>query len=310
MFFKKKMFDPKVESEKISDLIKKRDKEGIMNFVVQFTNQQRLQIRNEYQITYFTELIEDINSAFNGHFKDSLKAMFLNPIEYDCFSLRDALKGIGTDEETLIEIIVTRPRYIIKRIIEIYPKKIEEGNLIEDIKSKTSGYFREVLLSLLNKERSENNNPNIESCERLAKALYEERDKKWDTDDSVFNTMITLQSPIEIAYISRAYHKLTGHTILQEMNSKFSGSNKKLLNAVVYALISPSEYFATRVNQAIKGLGTNDKLLIRIMVSRNEIDMPYIRQYYKQLFKKDMINEIKGDTSGYYEQLLVKLAQK
>lgn len=304
------MFDPKVEAEKISDLIKKRDKEGIMNFVVQFTSKQRLQIRNEYQVSYFTELIEDINSAFHGHFKDSLKAMFHHPIEYDCFSLRDALKGIGTDEETLIEIIVTRPRYIIKKLIEIYPKKIEEGNLIEDIKSKTSGYFREVLLSLLNKERSENNNPDIETCERMAKALYEEGDKIWGTDDSVFNKMITLQSPIEIAYISRAYHKLTGHTILQEMNSKFSGNNKKLLTSVFYALISPSEYFATRVNQAIKGLGTNDKLLIRIMVSRNEIDMPYIRQYYKQLFKKDMINEIKGDTSGYYEQLLVKLAEK
>ena len=45
------------------------------------------------------------------------------------------------------------------------------------------------------------------------------------------------------------------------------------------------------------------------MVTRHEIDMPFIRQYYKQLFKKDMIEDIKGDTSGEYRKLLVKLAR-
>ena len=113
---------------------------------------------------------------------------------------------------------------------------------------------------------------------------------------------------MEIACISRAYHKLTGHTILQAINNEFSGDIKKLLTAVVYAVISPSEFFATKINKAFKGLGTKDKLLIRILVTRNEIDMPYIRKYYKQLFKKDMIDEIKGDTSGDYRKILLKLA--
>ena len=75
--------------------------------------------------------------------------------------------------------------------------------------------------------------------------------------------------------------------------------------AVVYAVISPSEYFATKVNKAVKGLGTNDKLLIRILVTRNEIDMKYIKQYYKQLYKKNMIEDIKA--GGEYRKLLVKL---
>ena len=44
------------------------------------------------------------------------------------------------------------------------------------------------------------------------------------------------------------------------------------------------------------------------MVTRNEIDMNHIKQYYKQLFKKDMIDDIKGDTSGDYRKLLLRLA--
>ena len=53
------------------------------------------------------------------------------------------------------------------------------------------------------------------------------------------------------------------------------------MRSIVYALISPSEYFATRVKDAIKGFGTDDSLLIRILISRDEFDIPQIKQYYK-----------------------------
>lgn len=77
---------------------------------------------------------------------------------------------------------------------------------------------------------------------------------------------------------------------------------------ILFALISPSEYFAKRLNQAVKGIGTDDNLLIRILVTRDEIDMPQIKQYYKQIIKKDMLEDIKGDTSGDYRKLLIELA--
>ena len=96
------------------------------------------------------------------------------------------------------------------------------------------------------------------------------------------------------------------YTILE--TTEFGGNMIKLLNTIVYAIISTSEYFATRVKAAMKGFGTNDQLLIRILVTRDEIDMPQIKQYYKQLYGKDMIEDIKSDCSGDYERLLVELA--
>ena len=304
------MFDPKADADLLRNSMKGlgNDKETIINVATSRTNQQRLQIRDAYKSAYGRDLIADLKSELSGHLKDTLIAMFYHPIDYDCLSLRAAMKGIGTDEDTLIEIIATRPGYMIKQIIERYPVIVEGRNLVEDIKSETSGAFRRLLVSLLQGSRSDNTEPNIEECEKMAKELYEAGEKKWGTDDSVFNRIFALRSPMEIACISRAYHKLTGHTVLQAINNEFSGDIKKLLTAVVYAVISPSEFFATKVNKAIKGLGTNDKLLIRIMVTRNEIDMNHIKQYYKQLFKKDMIDDIKGDTSGDYRKLLLRLA--
>ena len=58
----------------------------------------------------------------------------------------------------------------------------------------------------------------------------------------------------------------------------------------------------------MKGLGTNNSLLIRTLVTRHEIDMPQIREAYKRIFNKDMIKDIEDDTSGDYRKLLVELA--
>ena len=58
----------------------------------------------------------------------------------------------------------------------------------------------------------------------------------------------------------------------------------------------------------MKGLGTNDKLLIRTICSREGVDMKEIRESYKNLFGKDMVEDIKDDTSGLYQKVLVTLA--
>ena len=73
---------------------------------------------------------------------------------------------------------------------------------------------------------------------------------------------------------------------------------KKSLKSNIYALFSPSEYFAIRVKDAIKGFSTDDSLLIRILIIKDEFDIPQIKQYYKQLYEKDMIENIKNDIGG------------
>ena len=202
------MFDPKADADLLRNSMKGlgNDKETIINVATSRTNQQRLQIRDAYKSAYGRDLIADLKSELSGHLKDTLIAMFYHPIDYDCLSLRAAMKGIGTDEDTLIEIIATRPGYMIKQIIERYPVIVEGRNLVEDIKSETSGAFRRLLVSLLQGSRSDNTEPNIEECEKMAKELYEAGEKKWVTDDSVFNRIFALRSPMEIDCISREYH--------------------------------------------------------------------------------------------------------
>ena len=285
------------------------DKKTIIDITVNRTFAQRQQIKEAYKAAYGRDLMKDFKSELHSHLEDGIMALFTDPIEYDADELRAAMKGLGTNEDTLIEIIASRPPHILKAIIAKFKEKYNR-DLEKDVKSETSGTLRKLLIALLQCSRSVNTNPNQAQCAAIAQEIYNAGEKKLGTDESIFNKYFCTLSPHELAAVSREYHKLTGHTILQAIDKEFHGDSKKTLRTIVYATLSPSEYFATRVRDAVKGLGTKDHLLIRVLVSRSETDMPQIKQYYKQLYGKDMVADIKSDISGEYQNLFVQLVSK
>lgn len=252
------MSTPEKDAEALRNAMKGAgtDENAIIKLVANRTNAQRQKIKLFYKSSYGRDLVEDLKKELSGNFEDAVIALFYDPVEYDCYQLRKAMKGLGTDEDTLIEIIATRPNWMIKAINKKY-QEMYKRNLQKDVESETSGTFKRLLVSLLQGNRSESTHPNQEECAKNAKDLYEAGEKNWGTDESMFNKIFCVRSPLEFAAICKAYHKLTGHTILQAIDKEFSGDSKKLLTAIVYAVISPSEFFATRVNKAVKGWGTN-----------------------------------------------------
>ena len=279
---------------------------SIIQIVAHRTNAQRQQIKLEYKTMFGRDLIVDLKSALHGKFEDAVVALFSEPIEYDCDELRRAMKGFSTSEDIIIEILASRPAPVLKKIIAKYQEKFNR-NLEDDIKKETSGSLRHLLIALLQCNRSTVTNPEPGKCAKIAKEIYDAGEAKLGTDEAVFNKYFCMLSPQELARVSQEYHKLTGHTILDAVKAEFSGNSKKALHAIVYANLSPSEYFATRIRDAIKGWGTRNKLLIRIIINRSEIDLPAIKQYYKQLYGKDMVEAIKDDIKGDYQKLMIEL---
>ena len=286
------------------------DKNALTNISVKISHKERMKIRQAYKSMYGEDFMDVLKSYFKGNYRKMILALYTDPIEYDVDLIYKAIKGAGTDEDVLIEIFASRPGWFINKIKKKYQEKYNK-DLEKDVEGDTSGNFRKLLISLLQCKRSNNENPDQNECEKIAQELYKAGEAKLGTDEPVFNKIFALSSPEELMMISRAYHKSTGHLISEAIDSEFSGDIKKLLKTILYAQISPSEYFATRIHEAVSGLISNKKLLIRILVTRNEIDLPKIKEYYKKLYKKDMITDVvKGKPSNQFQQLLSEIINK
>ena len=270
------------------------------------THKQRMKIRQAYKSSYGRDLLADLKSECSGDYKDIMMALYTDPIEYDVDSIYNAIKGLGTDEDTIIEILASRPGWYLNKMKTKYTEKYKK-DMEEHVKGDTSGDFKKLLVSLLQCKRSNNQVPDKDECEKIAKELFNAGEKKLGTDEPVFNKYFSISSPHELLAISREYHKLTGNLLTKAIDKEFSGDIKTLLKTILYVQISPSEYFATRIHDSIVGVGTKEKLLSRILVTRSEIDLPIIQQYYKQLYGKEMMKDIEGDVSGDYKKIILAL---
>lgn len=67
---------------------------------------------------------------------------------------------------------------------------------------------------------------------------------------------------------------------------------------------SRPEFFAHALNNAMNGLGTDDWALIRIIVTRCEIDLENIKDKYKELYEKDLIEQVKVSLGNLNFKLL------
>ena len=284
------------------------DEESLIRTVTAHKTRDRLKIKKAYQEKYNKDLIEDLKSELSGKFEDAMIALFKDPVEYDAECLYSAMKGAGTDEACLIEIIASRPDWLLQKIKLKY-KELYNKELEEDVKGDTSGDFQKLLLGLLKCNRSQNKQANREECQKMASKLHEEQEQKWsiENEEDVFYKYVMLSSPQELSTVAREYYKISGETIIDGIEKKFSGDAKELLKTILYSLISPSEYFATRIKKAIEGFGTDNKTLIRILVTRCEVDMSFIKKYYLQIYQKDLIEDVKSDISGDYQKLMIEL---
>ena len=283
------------------------DEDKIIKICANRNYEQRKAIYASYRKQFDRDLIKDLKDELRGKLEDTLVALFTEPAENDAINLKKAMKGAGTDEDTLMEILASRPTWYIKRIKEIYRIKYNK-DLIDDIKSDLSGDLKTIMMSICNCERADDpKTVDQAKCQKISDDLYHAGENKRGTDEKKFYEILTQTSGAEIYYANQIYTKEYGHDIVYAIDKEFSGNCKKLLSNIVYAIINPPEFFAKRLKASMKGSGTKDQMLIRLLVSRMDIDLPQIKEAYKNLYKKELVDDIKSETSGDYKKMLVEM---
>jgi len=288
---------------------KKIDEETIVSILSTTSNLDRQIIRLFYKKKFPNLIQKDIQTQLSGDFGKLVLNLFDLPYEYDARELHRSLTSFSKDEKAIIEIIITRPRSHLILVQKIY-KKFYNVSLKNDILNLSDKTFSEFLITILASNRPSGLTIKPNDAYNIAKDIIKNGVKQYGKNVNLFKQVFVDRSREDLIMISRAFYDLYKKNLYDVIDNEISGTNKKLIKDILFGLITPAQWFAKKAYKAMKGAGTDDKTLIRVIVSRAEIDMDDIRDYYFRDRNTDLRNDIDGDCSGAYGQLLMNLSEK
>ncbi|XP_075866876.1 annexin A10 [Microcebus murinus] len=279
------------------------DKDVLVSVLPRRCGAQRQVIVAAYRDMCGQDLIEDLKERLSHHFKEVMVGLMYPPPCYDAHELWHAMKGAGTDENCLIDILASRTNGEIFQMREAY--SLQYGrDLQEDIYSETSGHFRDTLINLAQGAREEGYaDPGVAAQD--ATVLWEACQQKTGEHKAMLQTILCNKSQQQLWLVFQEFQNISGQDLVDAINECYDGHFQELLAAIVLCIRDKPAYFAYRLHSAIHDFGFHNKTVIRILIARSEIDLLTIRKRYKERYGKSLFHDIKNFASGHYEKALL-----
>ncbi|KAI3706315.1 hypothetical protein L6452_23964 [Arctium lappa] len=267
---------------------------------------QRTIIQQEYRTMYSDDILKRLSSELSGKLETAVLLWMHDPAGRDAVILRQAFSQDFINLETATEVICSRTSSQLQTLKQIYHSTF--GVYLEhDIELQASGDHKKILLACVSKPRYEGMEVDREMAAKDAKALYKAGEKKLGTDEKVFVQIFSERSRAHLIAINSCYHDMYGGSLKKAIKKETSGLFERALLTILQCAENPAKYFAKVLYKSMKGLGTDDTTLIRVIVTRTEIDMQYIKAEYHKKYKKSLNDAVHSETSGHYRTFLLSL---
>jgi len=274
------------------------DENSLSALVCTIPERLRIPIFLKYYETVGKGLLEHIESETSFSYKKVMTWQAMAPEDCRAKILNKAMVGMGTAEDQLIRVICQLNFGERREVKEAY-QRMYNRDLLEHIKSETSGDFQKALLVMLEAEEAPFD---LEAdCAAMKEAM-----EGWGTDEMTLTRMICNKTSKQMEDVNAKFKELYDRDLLEWVKSETSGYYKDTL---VGCIRHPMKQLAHSVRDCMKGWGTDDEGLITCLVHLEDFKKAALIKEYNLEFGRDIFKDIKADTSGAYEKALCNLVK-
>ncbi|CAL0308397.1 unnamed protein product [Lupinus luteus] len=285
------------------------DTSSVIKILAHRDSVQRDLIQQEYETTYSESLSKRLSSELHGNLKKAVLLWLHDPATRDAIILRQALStqsGPIVDNQAITEIVCSRTPSQLRRLKEVYLSQYH-SYLERDIENQTNGDHKKLLLAYIGVPRYEGPEFDQLIVQQDAQELYNAGEKRKGTDEKMFIRIFSERSSAHLAAVASAYKAMHGNTLEKAIKKETSGLFLSGLLTILRCATIQALYFAKILRKSMKGVGTDDSRLIRVIVTRTEIDMHFIKSAYYSKYGKPLTHAVRSDTSGHYKDFLLHL---
>lgn len=227
-------FNPDPDAETLYKAMKGigTNEQAIIDVLTKRTNVQRQQIAKSFKAQFGKDLTETLKSELSGKFERLIVALMYPPYRYEAKELHDAMKGLGTKEGVIIEILASRTKNQLREIMKAYEEDYG-STLEEDIQGDTSGYLERILVCLLQGCRDDVSgfvDPGLALQD--AQDLHAAGEKILGTDEMKFITILCTRSATHLMRVFEEYEKIANKSIEDSIKSETHGSLEEAMLTV------------------------------------------------------------------------------
>ena len=286
----------------------------VIELIKKYDLKQRLLLRINYNKLFpENNLITDLSSKLCGQFANLVINLFMSRIDLECLEFKKILEGVNPNINILLESLTINPFWlnqkISKRFFELYNKELKS-----EIIKNFHDFIKDVLITCLNTKRNENekaiDNDEIEEKVKLLINTLNNNPEELITNNEIFINILGLPSAKELILISRKFKEKKGEHFLNYLENALNEKEYFVIKEVIYNICHPSENYANKLKNSIKGVEVNVDNINRILVLRNEIDIKEIKKFYNKINEKDFSEEISNVFNGAYKELVLFLYNK
>lgn len=311
--------------------LKDKAEEEISKYIAAMSAKQCGEVKKVYG--KFEETIKD---KFSGALEEAILQLMQEPDELQAFQLKEAMQGIGTDEENICRILGGNHKHVAAQISATFFTKYDKylkdelaseigGNFLNAVKvwirghdaaggmEPTVAFYRkqfeagtlgagdiEVYCSIL-QTAIDNCKECIASldCDLLKKAA-----KGIGTDERMVVSILCTRTKAQLDAVDLMYRERYGCSLRQYCEDELSGDLEEFL---VYTQMEEDECDAHMLREAFEGIGCNENIVVEVCVGRTSERLAAAREYYEKKFDENIMDRLRSELGSDLEKLCLTL---